>query len=414
MGDITVKGGIPLHGKLCVQGSKNAALPILAASLLHEGISIIHNCPHILDVENTVQILREAGCLVKWQGNSLMIFAGNIQNTRISSEHATQMRSSIIFLGSFLGRMGNAAIPLPGGCTIGKRPIDIHISAMERMGARITKEEELILAKAERLEGTKITLRFPSVGATENIILAAVLAKGTTTIYNAAREPEIAELCRFLKEKGAKIKGEGTSNIAIEGVSKLHDSEFVLMSDRIVAGTYLMAAMSAGGEICLEKAPLTQMTAQLKVLKAMGAEMRFDREQILLKAPKRAESLPMVVTRPYPGFPTDLQSQLLAVLCRADGRSKIKENIFEGRYQIVPQLRKMGAKIQIASQEAQIEGVEQLEGTTVRACELRGGAALIVAGLGASGITKVEDSWFIKRGYENICGDLQALGAKVV
>ncbi|MCI7813445.1 MAG: UDP-N-acetylglucosamine 1-carboxyvinyltransferase [Lachnospiraceae bacterium] len=413
MGDITVKGGIPLYGKVCIQGSKNAALPILAASLLHEGISIIHNCPRILDVENTVQILREAGCLVKWQENSLIISAGNIQNTRISSEYATQMRSSVIFLGSLLGRMGSASIPLPGGCTIGKRPIDIHLSAMENMGVRITEENEMILAKAERLKGTKIMLRFPSVGATENTILAAVLAEGTTIIQNAAQEPEIAELCRFLNEKGAKIKGAGSEKIVIEGVRSLQDSEFVLMSDRIVAGTYLMAAMSAGGEICLEKAPIFQMTAQLKVLKEMGASMRYDKDQIQLKAPRRAKSLAMVMTRPYPGFPTDLQSQLLAVLCRAEGRSKIIENIFEGRYQIVPQLRKMGAKIEIISQEAQIEGVEKLEGTAVRACELRGGAALIIAGLGASGVTKIEDSWFIKRGYEDICGDLRTLGAVV-
>lgn len=408
-----MRGGIPLYGELCVQGSKNAALPILAASLLHRGISVIHNCPRILDVENTVQILQEAGCLVKWQGSSLMIFAENIQNTRISSKYGTQMRSSVIFLGSLLGRKGNAILPLPGGCTIGKRPIDLHLDSLKRMGARIEEEKEVLYADTEKMKGAKISLRFPSVGATENIILAAVLAKGTTWIQNAAREPEIMELCRFLKEKGAKIKGEGTSVIVIEGVRQLRDSEFFLMSDRIVAGTYLMAAMSAGGEISLKRAPVSQMTAQLQVLEAMGAQMKMEKNKICLKAPKKIYRLVSVATHPYPGFPTDLQSQLLAVLCKARGRSKIVETIFEGRYQIVPELRKMGAKIKIVAQEAWIEGVEELTGTTVRACELRGGAALIVAGLGASGVTTIENACFIQRGYEDIGRDLRNLGAAI-
>lgn len=413
MGDIIVKGRTPLHGELCVQGSKNAALPILAASILHEGVSVIHNCPRILDVENTVRILREAGCRVRWQGSSLMIFAGSIQNTRISSEYAAQMRSSVIFLGSLLGRAGCATLPLPGGCTIGKRPIDLHIDALKKMGAKITEEKEGLFASAEKLKGAEISLRFPSVGATENIILAAVLAEGTTRIYNAAREPEIVELCRFLKEKGAKIQGEGTSKIEIEGVCRLRDSEFVLMSDRIVAGTYLMAAMSAGGEITLEHTPVWQMTAQIQVLEALGAKMKIEKDKICLKAPSYVNAVRAVATRPYPGFPTDLQSQLLAVLCKARGRSRIVETIFEGRYQIVPQLRKMGAKIEIFSQEAWVTGVDQMNGAVVRACELRGGAALIIAGLGAVGVTRIENSRFIERGYENICGDLRRLGAVI-
>lgn len=413
MGDITVRGGIPLYGKLYVQGSKNAALPILAAAILHEGISVIHNCPHILDVENTVQILLEMGCSVEWHGNSLTIFAGTIQNTEISSEYAAQMRSSVIFLGSLLGRMGSAALPLPGGCTIGKRPIDLHLNSLKRMGAKIEEEKEILFAKAQNIHGADIRLRFPSVGTTENIILAAVLAEGTTRIFNAAREPEITELCRFLKGKGAKIRGEGTDRIVIEGVKKLKDSEFVLMSDRIVAGTYLMAAMSAGGMISLEHAPVCQMAAQFKVLESMGAQLQIGKDKIVMSAPKRPRALREVATQPYPGFPTDLQSQLLAVLCRARGKSRIIENIFEDRYQIVPQLKKMGAQIDTAAQEAWITGTQCLSGTEVHACELRGGAALIIAGLGAAGETTVKESHFIFRGYEDICGDLRKLGAVI-
>ena len=281
------------------------------------------------------------------------------------------------------------------------------------MGAEIEEEKDVLYAKTGMMTGARISLRFPSVGATENIILAAVLARGTTSIQNAAREPEITELCRFLKGKGAKIRGEGTSVIVIEGVSRLRDSEFFLMSDRIVAGTYLMAAMSAGGEISLKSAPVSQMAAQISVLKAMGAQMRLERNRIWLKAPGRARGFISVSTRPYPGFPTDLQSQLLAVLCRAKGDSRIIETIFEGRYQIVPQLKKMGARIAIRSEEAWIKGVEELTGTTVRACELRGGAALIVAALGASGATTIENGWFIRRGYEDICKDLRNLGAAI-
>lgn len=413
MGDITVRGGIPLHGKLYVQGSKNAALPILAAAILHDGTSVIHNCPHILDVENTVQMLLEMGCSVKWQGNSLTIFAGNVQNTEISSEYAVQMRSSVIFLGSLLGRMGSVSLPLPGGCTIGKRPIDFHINSLKKMGAEIEEEKGTLLARAHRMNGTDISLPFPSVGTTENIILAAVLAKGTTRIFNAAKEPEITELCRFLKGKGAKITGEGSSQIVIEGVKKLKDSEFVLMSDRIVAGTYFMACMSAGGMISLEHVPVCQMEAQFKILEDMGAKIRVEKDTILMKAPKRPKAVKVIATQPYPGFPTDLQSQLMAVLCKARGKSKIIENIFEDRYQIVPQLRKMGARIDTANQEAWITGTESMNGSEVCACELRGGAALIVAGLGAEGETKIKDHHFIFRGYEDICGDLRKLGAVI-
>ena len=413
MGDITVRGGTPLHGKLYVQGSKNAALPILAAAILHEGISVIHNCPHILDVENTVQMLLAMGCSVKWQENSLTIFAGNIQNTEISSEYAAQMRSSVIFLGSLLGRMGKVSLPLPRGCTIGKRPIDFHLNALKKMGVEIEEEGSTLSAKANPLNGADIFLPFPSVGTTENIILAAVLAQGTTRIFNAAKEPEITELCRFLKEKGAKILGEGTSQIVIEGVKKLKDSEFVLMSDRIVAGTYLMACMSAGGMVSLDHIPVCQMAAQFKVLEEMGAQIGVEKDRVLMKAPKRPKAVQVVATQPYPGFPTDLQSQLMAVLCKARGKSKIIENIFEDRYQIVPQLRKMGAKIDTVDQEAWITGTETLNGEKVHACELRGGAALIIAGLAAEGETTVKDSHFIFRGYEDICGDLRKLGAVI-
>ena len=323
------------------------------------------------------------------------------------------MRSTIILLGSMLGRAGRAKMPFPGGCIIGMRPIDIHITSLGKMGAVFEETDGMLCAVTDGLCGSRIHLRFPSVGATENVILAAVYARGRTRIENCAKEPEIAELCRFLREKGAKIEGEGTSCILVEGVSHLRDSTYMLMPDRIVAGTYLFAAAATRGEICLEGMRPSDMESDLHIIGWMGAvyEYRVDRSS---RAGRKAITpLRVVCTETYPGFPTDLQSQLLATLCVARGRSVIRECIFEERFRIAPWLNRMGADVTTDGREAVIEGKAHLSGQMVKAQELRGGAALVIAALMAQGITRVYGSAFIERGYEDLAGDLRKLGAVI-
>ena len=316
-------------------------------------------------------------------------------------------------IGAMLGRAGRAKMPFPGGCIIGMRPIDIHITSLGKMGAVFEETDGMLCAVTDGLCGTRIHLRFPSVGATENVILAAVYARGRTRIENCAKEPEIAELCRFLREKGAKIEGEGTSCILVEGVSHLRDSTYTLMPDRIVAGTYLFAAAATRGEICLEGMRPSDMESVLDVLGRMGAVYENRKDGFYLDGRKAINPLPVVCTETYPGFPTDLQSQLLATLCVARGRSVIRECIFEERFRIAPWLNRMGADVTTDGREAVIEGKEHLSGQMVKAQELRGGAALVIAALMAQGITRVYGSAFIERGYEDLAGDLRKLGAVI-
>ena len=408
-----ITGGTPLHGSITLQGSKNAALPLMAASILHPGRTTLHHVPAIRDVDVMIEILENIGCTVQKDKGTLIIDAAKAEHFEVAASLGERMRSTIILLGSMLGRAGRAKMPFPGGCIIGMRPIDIHITSLGKMGAVFEETDGMLCAVTDGLCGTRIHLRFPSVGATENVILAAVYARGRTRIENCAKEPEIAELCRFLREKGAKIEGEGTSCILVEGVSHLRDSTYTLMPDRIVAGTYLFAAAATRGEICLEGMRPSDMESVLDVLGRMGAVYENREDGFYLDGRKAINPLPVVCTETYPGFPTDLQSQLLATLCVARGRRVIRECIFEERFRIAPWLNRMGADVTTDGREAVIEGKAHLSGQMVKAQELRGGAALVIAALMAQGITRVYGSAFIERGYEDLAGDLRKLGAVI-
>lgn len=413
MSRIIIEGGCPLRGVVYIQGSKNAVLPILAGALLHKGTTVLHHCPHISDVMDMLKIMEEAGCLIAWHGHTLILNTYHINCTMVSRALAGKMRSSIILMGSLLGRQKKAEIPYPGGCTIGARPIDLHLKALKAMGASIEEAEGVLSASCRELKGAHIEFPIPSVGATENTILAAVLAKGTTRLSGAAMEPEIIELCRFLKEKGACIQGEGSSVITITGVESLRDSEYTICGDRIVAGTYLYAALATKGEVILRGVPSWQMKTPLKVAVRLGAEVEESEEGIRVKAPDVIRAIPVLRTEPYPGFPTDLQSQLLVLLALAEGESVLEEHIFEARFHMAEQLKRLGADIHISGNTARIHGGGRLKGTFVKAEDLRGGAALVIAALAADGQTVIEDTGYIDRGYENICSDLQSLGADI-
>ncbi len=413
MDSIYIYGGNFLRGETKIQGSKNAVLPILAASLLVRGTCVIKNCPRIADVYLMQNLLQELGCFVSWAGNTVTVNAFHVNDRRISGESVTRMRSSVMLLGAALGRLGEATMAYPGGCVIGRRPIDIHLSALRKMGVEIEEQEQLFTAKAKRLHGAEIRLPFPSVGATENVVLAAVTADGTTVLENAAKEPEIEALCGFLTAAGAEIEGTGKNCIKIKGVERLHDAKYEVPADRIVAGTYLTAALAAGGSIFLEGAPAGQMGALLAAAEKMGACVTAGVEGIGVDVIRKLKALPYLKTEVHPGFPTDLQSPLMAALSIAQGQSVIEESIFENRFRIVDDLKKMGADIEVVKNKAYINGVEKLEGAGVEAEELRGGAALVVAGLAAEGKSVVRNRHFIERGYENICKDLRNLGADI-
>ena len=408
-----ITGGTPLHGSITLQGSKNAALPLMAASILHPGRTTLHHVPAIRDVDVMIEILENIGCTVQKDNGTLIIDAAKAEHFEVAASLGERMRSTIILLGSMLGRAGRAKMPFPGGCIIGMRPIDIHITSLGKMGAVFEETDGMLCAVTDGLCGSRIHLRFPSVGATENVILAAVYARGRTRIENCAKEPEIAELCRFLREKGAKIEGEGTSCILVEGVSHLRDSTYMLMPDRIVAATNLIAAAATRGEICQEAKRPSDMVSLLDELARMGAVYENREDGFYLDGRKAINPLPVVCTETYPGFPTDLQSQLLATLCVARGRSVIRECIFEERFRIAPWLNRMGADVTTDGREAVIEGKAHLSGQMVKAQELRGGAALVIAALMAQGITRVYGSAFIERGYEDLAGDLRKLGAVI-
>jgi len=411
---IEVEGKNRLEGELKVHGSKNAVLPILAASILHKGKSVIHNCPAITDVYCMIELLKCVGCIVEYDNRCISVDASQITNTRLDEEHVTKFRSSIILLGSMLGRVGEICIAYPGGCSIGERPINYHLMALGKMNTDIYQNEESLCAKTSQLIGQEITLEFPSVGANENIILAAVLARGVTTIHNAAREPEICELCRFLSSMGAKISGDGTSEIRIEGVHKLHDTEFTVASDRILVATYGCAVACTGGEIQLKNVCLNHLEGIVPVLKQIGCKIRAGDQTLIIQGEGMPKPIPYIRTCPYPGFPTDMQSQLMVALAISDGNfSSIEEKLFESRFKTCDELIKMGANIQLEGQIAKIYGVSGLKGAEVFAQDLRGGAALVIAGLIAEGKTKVQKIGYIERGYENIVDDLKKLNAKI-
>lgn len=411
MDSIYIYGGNWLRGETKIQGSKNAVLPILAATLLIKGSCVLKNCPRIADVYHMQNLLQELGCFVSWAGNTITVDATQVNDNRMSGESVTRMRSSIMLLGAMLGRLGEVVMAYPGGCVIGKRPIDIHLAALRKMGVEIEEQERQFTARVGKLEGMDYTLPFPSVGATENVVLAAVLAEGTTILKNAAKEPEITALCEFLIQAGADIKGLGSERLVIRGVKTLHEVRYTVPSDRIVAGTYMTAVLAAGGSVFLENAPSHHMEAIIHAAEAMGAGIVVNQEGIGIDVVRRLRALSYLKTEVYDGFPTDLQSPMMAVMALAKGKSVMEESIFENRFRMVHELKRMGADIEIIRNKAYVHGVEKLEGTVVEAEELRGGAALVVAGLAAEGRTVIKNRHFIERGYENICKDLKNLGA---
>lgn len=413
MKQIYIRGGVPLTGQVRIQGSKNAALPILAASILAKGEHEIKNCPKIADVYYMLELLRTQGVRTIWQGRNLYIDARNLIPGPLQEKKEGSMRSSIFLLGAMLGRFGEVDLEYPGGCIIGDRPVDWHILHLNQMGAIFCDSSTRITAKATKLVGCEHYLTFPSVGVTENIIIAAVLAEGTTIIHNAAKEPEIVALCEFLNSAGANICGAGKTDITIEGVTELHNGVVTLPGDRIVAGTYALACMMTGGGVLLEGAPVSHLSRLIPLIHAMGGNTVTMEEGLYLHRKDKLSAIPYTVTEVYPGFPTDLQSPLMATLCVAEGESAIEERIFGNRFRIVPELLKMGADIHIEGHTAYIHGVKKLQGSTLVAEELRGGAALVLAGLGASGETYIKQCGHIYRGYENICRDLSELGARI-
>ena len=413
MSGISIEGLRSLDGEVVIQGSKNAALPMMAAAVLHRGTTVLTNVPRIRDVFCMIDILRAMGCGCEFEGHCLTVDARTIRRVAIPRDYVTAMRSSIVLLGAFLGRGGEAATYYPGGCSIGSRPIDLHLYGLRKLGAHIEEYGDgKITARAEKLCGARIRFPYPSVGATENVLLAAVKAEGTTVIEGAAREPEIESLCRMLAGMGARISGAGGDILTVEGVPALHDSAYAVPGDRIVAGTYLSCVMAAGGRAYLRGADGGQMPEVLKVMRRMGADVESSPGGLRVCMKGRPKPV-SVKTRPYPGFPTDLQSPMLSLLSISDGCGSVRETVFEGRFATAAQLRKMGADIEIEGRQAVVRGRYPLQGGRVTAPDLRGGAALAVAALAAEGRTEIGGCGHILRGYEDICGDLSALGAGI-
>ena len=411
---LKIEGGTPLKGEVSVHGAKNSALPILAAAVLCEEQVVIRNCPALSDVTATIHILRELGCSVKSEGDTVIIDPPAEVKTHISAGLMRQLRSSFIFLGSIAGRMGEVSLCFPGGCELGARPIDLHLMGMRALGMTVEEEGPDIRARAEKgLTGAHIRLRFPSVGATENILLAAVKAKGETLIENAAMEPEITDLADFLISCGAKITGAGTSVIVVEGVEHLHGCDYTVMPDRIVAATWLCCGASAGGDIFVRDAREEHLTALLPLLEKMGCRLDVRKEGVGLAAPERLRGVGPVVTGPYPGFPTDMQAVLMACACSAEGETGFEETIFENRFRHVPDFKKLGADIRVEGMKAFVTGVSRFAAADVTATDLRAGAAMAALALRAEGETTVRGISHIDRGYECFERDLALLGAKI-
>ncbi len=413
MGRYTIEGGNTLRGSVKVQGAKNSALPILAATVAVGAPCVIHNCPDLSDIDYTVKILKALGCEVHRSVNSISADSSRITENRISDTLMQEMRSSVIFLGALISATGEAVITAPGGCDIGLRPIDLHLTAMKKLGVKITENRGHIYCSCKRVRGAKITLSFPSVGATENIILASVRCAGVTTVINAAREPEIVDLAKFLNACGARISGAGDSTVVIEGVERLHSAQYSIMPDRIVACTYMAAAAVTGSSVIVDDVIPAHLVPVFSCFEQAGCKIELAGNKVRITSPKRLCSLETIRTMPYPGFPTDCQAIMMAVASVANGVTLINENIFENRFKHVCELKKMGADIRVHDKIAVVKGVERLQGASVNSTDLRAGAALVIAGLCADSITTVDSIHYIDRGYEALGENLSALGAKI-
>lgn len=409
-----VEGGKPLTGSLSVQGAKNSVLPLLAAALLAGGTCELENAPQLSDVQGALDILHFLGARWQRQEECLLVDTGCANGYRIPEDLMHRMRSSIVFLGALLGRQGKAELSLPGGCDLGPRPIDLHLEGLRRLGVAVQESQgRLICTAPQGLRGSRVTLAFPSVGATENILLAACTARGETVLTNAAQEPEIVDLAGFLNAMGAKITGAGKSTLRVEGVKKLHPVAWRVMPDRIAAATWLAMTCASRGRICLNDFPAHLLQGVYPVLEEMGAKLRLEERQVFLAQEGRPRRVKQLRTMPYPGFPTDAQSVFLAVLTAARGTSLIVENIFSDRFRPVGELLRMGADVRVEGRVALVHGVRQLYGAPVEATDLRGGAALVTAGLMAKGTTVVQSIQHIDRGYERLEDTLTGLGASV-
>lgn len=412
MSSYIIKGGNKLEGTVKISGSKNAALPIIAATILVKGCTTLYNVPNIQDTQMMYEIIKILGGTVQKKKNKTIIDTTNIEKYEIPNILMHKMRSSVIIVGAIVGRYKKAAFSYPGGCDIGARPIDLHLKAFEKLGIEINQTYGSITCTAEKIIGNKIDLDFPSVGATENAILASIFAEGKTMITNSAREPEIIDLQEFLNKMGAKVKGAGTDKIEIEGVKRLKEISYNIMPDRIEAGTFLCLSAITGGKIELEKANPMHITPVINKLEEAGCKIEIKGENIKLEAPKKLKSID-IKTMPYPGFPTDMQSIMATTFTIAKGTTIIVENIFENRYKYVQELNKMGAKITVEGKSAIIRGVRKLYGANVKATDLRGGAALVLAGLSAKGTTVIENIEYILRGYENFDRKIRSLGGEI-
>ncbi len=414
MSKLLVTGRRKLSGEVYVQGAKNSALPVLAATILTKGENVIFNCPDLSDIDASVGILRYLGCSVSRSGGAMLINAEGINKSDIPDELMRKTRSSIVFLGAILARTGRARMSFPGGCEIGPRPIDLHLKALRQMGADIREKHGYLDCTAPNgLKGTKITLSFPSVGATEDVMIAACFARGITTITNAAREPEICDLADFMNKCGAKISGAGEGVIVIEGVTSLNSASHSIIPDRIVASTLLACAAVTNSKILLDGIVCSHLASVIPVFEEAGCKIRCTTGKLEISAPERLRAMKTVRTMPYPGFPTDAQAPVLAAACVADGTTVFVENIFENRYRHTGELVRMGANIKTVGKVAVVEGVNALYGASVEAADLRGAAALVVAGLCAESQTVISGVKYLQRGYENFELTLSALGADI-
>ncbi len=414
MSVLRVKGGKRLYGSVRVQGAKNSVLPILAASVLAGGETVIGNCPSLRDVDSAIRILRHLGCQAEKAEDEIIVNSARLAENAVPEELTREMRSSVMFLGAVLSRTGEAVTSLPGGCELGARPVDLHLYALRRLGAEVKVEDGVIYCRASRLKGARIDFPFPSVGATENALLAAAAAEGETVIVNAAREPEITDLCLYLTGLGANIRGAGSPVIALEGSKLTAGCRHRVIPDRIAAATYLSAAVSAGGEIELTGTDPGSLTPVTGVFSEMGCRIKTKGDAVFISAPEEIKAPDPIATRPYPGFPTDAQPLVMAACLRAAGETVFVENIFENRYRHVPELIKMGAGIKLGGRTAVVTGTKDLKPAEMTARDLRGGAALTVAALAAPGVSVIHGLEHIDRGYDGLEKALTELGGEVV
>jgi UDP-N-acetylglucosamine 1-carboxyvinyltransferase len=410
---LIILGGKKLQGTVRIDGAKNSALSIMAATLLTKDVCILRNVPRLTDIDTMAAVIRKLGVKVEWkEDNNLYIDSDNFNNYEAPYELVKMMRGSILVMGPLLARLKRAKISLPGGCAIGARPVDYHLKGFEALGAQVEVEKGYIEAKVDKLKGDDIYLDFPSLGATENIMMAACLAEGTTTIENAAKDPEVVELGHFLNKMGAKVKGLGTDLIEIEGVKELHGIDYAIIPDRIEAGTYMIAAAITGGDVLIEKADPLLLKPLIVKLEEAGVQIKLEKNLIKVTGPDRVKAMD-IKTLPFPGFPTDMQPQFMALSCVAKGTSVITETVFEKRFAHIGDLIRMGADIKVEGHSAIIKGVKELSAAPVMASDLRGGAALILAGLVAEGTTELSRIYHLDRGYVKLEEKLTSLGADI-